>query len=177
MTTADRASTPVTDLDPRYSDSDAPPVPWDTTRHALTGAELSWLTTVRPDGRPHVTPLITVSEGATTYFCTGADERKRRNLAENPHVALTTGANSWDAGLDVVVEGDAERVTDEAVLRRLADALVAKYGDVWRFDVGNGSFLHVGTTDEAWVYAVRPRTVFAFGKAPHTQTRYRFADA
>jgi nitroimidazol reductase NimA-like FMN-containing flavoprotein (pyridoxamine 5'-phosphate oxidase superfamily) len=174
MPTPDHPTVPMTDLDSRYSDPEAPPVPWGTAQQTLAAAELSWLTTVRPDGRPHVTPLITVTEDATTYFCTGADERKRRNIAANPHVVLTTGANTWNAGVDVVVEGDAERVTDEATLRRLADALVAKYGEVWRFDVGNGSFLHVGTTDEAWVYAVRPGTVFAFGKAPHTQTRYRF---
>jgi uncharacterized pyridoxamine 5'-phosphate oxidase family protein len=174
MPTPDHPTVPMTDLDSRYSDPEAPPVPWGTAQQTLAAAELSWLTTVRPDGRPHVTPLITVTEDATTYFCTGADERKRRNIAANPHVVLTTGANTWNAGVDVVVEGDAERVTDEATLRRLAHALVAKYGEVWRFDVGNGSFLHVGTTDEAWVYAVRPGTVFAFGKAPHTQTRYRF---
>jgi hypothetical protein len=48
------------------------------------------------------------------------DEQKARNLAGNPHVALTTGANGWQSGLDVVVEGDATRVTDAQQLHRLA---------------------------------------------------------
>jgi len=169
------AAEPVTDLDARYSDPGAAPVPWATTQEALAAAELSWLTTVRPDGRPHVTPLITVTEGPVVHFCTGAEERKCRNIVENPHVVLTTGANSWKGGLDVVVEGHAARVTGPEALRRIADGLVAKYGEEWRFEVGDGVFLHPGTPNEAVVFAVDPTTVFAFGKAPHTQTRHRFA--
>jgi uncharacterized pyridoxamine 5'-phosphate oxidase family protein len=165
---------PITDLDARYSDPGAAPVPWATTQETLAAAELSWLTTVRPDGRPHVTPLITVTEGSLVHFCTGAEERKCRNIAENPNVVVTTGSNAWNTGLDVVVEGRAVRVTDPDVLRRLADRLVAKYGEVWRFDVGDDAFLHRGTSDKALVFAVEPATVFAFGKAPHTQTRHRF---
>jgi hypothetical protein len=35
-------------------------------------------------------------------------------------VVLTTGCNRWNEGLDVVVEGEAVRVTDEEMLKRLA---------------------------------------------------------
>jgi hypothetical protein len=49
------------------------------------------------------------------------------NLLANQHVVLTTGCNSWNAGLDVVVEGDAVRVTDDAQLRRLAEAWQTKW--------------------------------------------------
>jgi hypothetical protein len=53
-------SMPVTALDERFSDPKAVATGWDETRRALDEAELFWITTVRPDGRPHVTPLVAV---------------------------------------------------------------------------------------------------------------------
>jgi Pyridoxamine 5'-phosphate oxidase len=100
-------SMPVTALDERFSDPKAVATGWDETRRALDEAELFWITTVRPDGRPHVTPLVAVWLDGALYFCTGDTEQKAVNLAANPHVILTTGCNRWDGGLDVVLEGDA----------------------------------------------------------------------
>ena len=51
---------PTTDLDARYGDPEATARSWEEAADLLARAEVSWLTTVRPDGRPHVTPLITV---------------------------------------------------------------------------------------------------------------------
>ena len=127
-------------IDKRFSDPDAEPTPWSDTARVLEQAELYWLTTVRADGRPHVTPLIGLAVDSTVFFCTGPDEQKAKNLEHSAQLALTTGNNAWAAGLDVVVEGTAVRVTDPADLRRLADAYVAKYGEVWRFGVGDEVF-------------------------------------
>jgi Pyridoxamine 5'-phosphate oxidase len=165
---------PATDLDSRYSEDDARAIPWERAVSALAEAELSWLTTVRPDGRPHVTPLLTVWHDAALHFCTGPDERKARNLRHNPHVVLTTGTNALHHGLDLVVEGDAARVTDVSRLRALAGAWVAKYGEEWRFEVGDGVFRHPDGAGEAWVFAVTATTAFGFGKGPYSQTRWRF---
>ncbi|MFW5418017.1 pyridoxamine 5'-phosphate oxidase family protein [Nocardiopsis sp. CNT-189] len=168
---------PATRLDERYSGEGAEAVPWPQARGVLEKAGIFWLTTVRPDGRPHTTPLIAVwSEGAV-YFCTGADERKARNLAGNPHVTLVTGSSDLHSGLDVVVEGEAERTGDEALLRRVAGAYTAKYGDEWRFEVEDGAFRHPdgGRAD---VYRVAPVTAFGFARgAAYGQTRWRFAPA
>ncbi|MET9436989.1 pyridoxamine 5'-phosphate oxidase family protein [Streptomyces sp. NPDC006551] len=162
-----------TSLDPRYSAPEARAAAWSEAVARLTGAEVFWLTSVRPDGRPHVTPLIAVwSEGAL-HFCTGPDERKARNLSANARVALTTGTNTLSEGFDVVIEGEAVRVTDEARLRALAGAYVDKYGPDWRFDVRDGAF--VGDGGLALVFAVAPRTAFGFAKGePFGQTRWRF---
>jgi nitroimidazol reductase NimA-like FMN-containing flavoprotein (pyridoxamine 5'-phosphate oxidase superfamily) len=165
--------TPQTHLDTRYSGDDATAVPWGEARKCLTDAEVSWLTTVRPDGRPHVTTLLTVWLDDAAYFCTGAQERKARNLAGNPHCVLTTGSNALNEGLDVVVEGDAVRVRDEARLRRIAEAYEAKYGDDWRFTVRHGAFVN-NFGGEALVYEVAPITAFGFGKGTFSQTRWRF---
>ena len=70
-------------------------------------AQLFWVTTVRPDGRPHSTPLVAVWLDDALHFCTGPTEQKAHNLVANPHVLLTTGDNGWKGGLDVVVEGPA----------------------------------------------------------------------
>jgi hypothetical protein len=66
----------ISGLDPRFSDPEAQATPWDETLRVLEGAELDWLTTVRADGRPHVTPLIGVLDDGAVHFCTGSGEQK-----------------------------------------------------------------------------------------------------
>jgi predicted pyridoxine 5'-phosphate oxidase superfamily flavin-nucleotide-binding protein len=53
-------SEPVMTLDPHYSVPDAIATDWETTRRALETAQVCWLSTMRPDGRPHVTPVVAV---------------------------------------------------------------------------------------------------------------------
>jgi PPOX class probable F420-dependent enzyme len=162
-------------IDRRFSDPEAGPTPWADVARVLRDAELYWLTTVRADGRPHVTPLIGLFEDDAMYFCTGLREQKARNLEHDPNVALTTGNNAWARGLDVVVEGVATRVTTRDALQALADAYEAKYGSAWRFEVGDGVF---GTgEDAAAVFRVEPAKVLAFAKEPHAQTTFRFTSA
>ncbi len=171
------ATEPATELDRRFSSPEATPRTWDDARHQLAGAEVYWLSTVRPDGRPHVTPLIGAWVDDALHFCTGPDERKARNLAENPSCVLTTGCNTIGDGLDVIVEGTARHVTDEALLQRVADAYRIKYGRDWTFIVEDGAFRHQADPDGglALVFEVAPTTAFAFGKGePFSQTRYRF---
>jgi general stress protein 26 len=166
---------PTTDLDPRYGEPGAVATPWADAQRHLAAAELAWLSTVRPDGRPHVTPLLTVWLDGAPHFCTGEDERKARNLAANPQVVITTGAHALHGGLDLVVEGRAARVTDPARLQRLADAWEEKYGSDWHFEVRDGGF--GGGQGLALVFRVEPTTAFGFGKGPYGQTRWRFPGA
>jgi general stress protein 26 len=164
---------PTTHLDTRFSSQNATATPWEQARDQLERAETYWLSTVRPDGRPHVTPLIAVWEDGALYFCTGAEEQKARNLASNPTCALTTGAASLREGLDLVVEGVAERVTDPGKLKGLAAAWESKYGSEWHFDVGDGVFTHP-QGGEALVFEVAAAKVLGFGKGEYSQTRWRF---
>ncbi|OLB66857.1 MAG: pyridoxamine 5'-phosphate oxidase [Actinobacteria bacterium 13_2_20CM_2_72_6] len=161
---------PVAELDARYSGPGATAQSWARADGQLRAAELFWISTVRPDGRPHVTPLVAVWLDGSMFFSTGPTERKAKNLAANPNCILTTGQNSWNEGFDIVVEGAAERVTDDDRLRRVAAAFLEKYGDPWRFDVRDGAFQH--EPGEAWVFEVAPSAVFGFGKGEFSQTRW-----
>ncbi|MFD9226028.1 pyridoxamine 5'-phosphate oxidase family protein [Streptomyces sp. NPDC060064] len=165
---------PQAELDARYSDEKATTADWSRAVERLSAAEIFWLSTVRPDGRPHVTPLIAVWHDGGLHFCTGADERKAKNLRHNQEVVLTTGANALSEGYDLVVEGEAVRVTDETRLRALAGVYVEKYGEDWTFEVRDGAF--VGGGGPALVFRVAPRTAFGFSKGdPFGQTRWQFA--
>lgn len=162
---------PVTRLDPSFSEAEATATPWQEARAQLGSAKIFWISTVRPDGRPHVTPLPTVWTDGALHFCTGPAERKARNLAGNPNLVLTTGCNTYDDGLDLVVEGEAVRVRDDAELRRLARMWTDKYGSDWRFEVRDGAFRH--GPGEAHVFRVAPTKVLGFSKGhPFGQTRW-----
>lgn len=156
------AKEPVTELDARFSGEGATPTAWTAARKRLEEAEVYWLSTVRPDGRPHVTTLIAVWLEGALYFATGPTERKAKNLVQNQHCIITTGCNALNEGLDLVVEGDATKLSDDAKIRRIADAFESKYGSEWRVDGG------------ALVYEVAPSRVFGFGKGEFSQTRWRF---
>ena len=169
-------TTPVTKLDQRYSDPRATAADWAQTQQALENAELFWVTTVRADGRPHVTPVVAAWSGGAIWFSTGAGEQKFLNLRANPHVVLTTGCNQWDRGLDVVVEGRAVQVTDDAALERAAAAFTSKWDGRWRWTARDGAFRDADSGGgEALVFAVTPVRVFAHAKGdPFGATTHRF---
>ncbi len=166
-------SNPHTQLDPRFSDPDATPTSWSDTVAVLETAQLAWISTVRADGRPHVTPLVAVWHDDAYYFSTGPTEQKAVNLGHHNGVVITTGCNDWDHGIDVVVEGTAERVTDRSTLDRLAAAWATKWDGRWQYTPGDDGFQHAdGDHGIAHVYRVRPTKILAFGKHPYTHTRH-----
>ncbi|MGI8587783.1 MAG: pyridoxamine 5'-phosphate oxidase family protein [Chloroflexia bacterium] len=116
---------------------------WATTR--LAQARTYWISTTRPDGRPHAMPVWGVWLNDTFYFSSGPDSRKARNLAANPRCVVGTEP----AGDAIIVEGESEPVTDPLVRRQFAEVYSAKYE--WPMD----DFAEP-------IYAVRPTVVFAF---------------
>jgi general stress protein 26 len=167
---------PITELSTDFSSDDAVATEWARGREALQKAEIYWLTTVRPAGRPHVTPLLAIWLDGAVYFCTGASERKAKNLALNPQCILTTGRNTLE-GIDIVVEGEAAMVNDRPELARVADTYESKYGA--HFTSPEGNWFGLGDTirrGEVLVFRVAPSTAFGFGKGtPSSQTRWSFS--
>jgi hypothetical protein len=165
---------PVTELS-AFSSPDAIPTEWSQARDKLAEAEVYWLSTVRPDGHPHVTPLLAIWLEGALYFCTGANERKAKNLSANGHCVLTTGQSTL-GGLDLVIEGTAVGVSDQGELGRVADTYEAKYGP--HFVAPGGTWFGLGDAirrADVLVYRVAPEIGFGFGKGDsYSQTRWSF---
>jgi nitroimidazol reductase NimA-like FMN-containing flavoprotein (pyridoxamine 5'-phosphate oxidase superfamily) len=164
---------PLVELDPGFSAEDGRATPWPTALALLEKAEVFWLSTVRADGRPHVTPLVAVWLDEALYFCTGEGEQKEKNIQRNQHCVLTTGCNNFREGLDLVIEGDAVQVRDEARLHRLAGLWKSQYD--WPYDVRDGVFRHPGSEGKVPVFEVAPTKAFAYSRGGNNSaTRYRF---
>jgi nitroimidazol reductase NimA-like FMN-containing flavoprotein (pyridoxamine 5'-phosphate oxidase superfamily) len=164
---------PTGELDVEFSDRAATATPWAKAREVLESAEIFWLSTVRADGRPHVTPLVVLWIDEALYFCTGEHEQKAKNLERNRHSILTTGSNKLREGLDVVVEGEAADVTDEDTLLRMAALWESKYD--WPCEVRDGVFRPQGSEEIVLVFRVVPTKAFAYARGEHdSATRYRF---
>jgi general stress protein 26 len=167
---------PRTTLDQRYSGPTATATPWEETRRVLETAELFWLTTVRADGRPHATPVVAVWYDGAIYFGTGAEEQKFRNLRGNSRVLLTTGSTRWNEGLDVAVEGDAVQVSDDEVLKRVAQVWLTKWDGRWEYQVQDGAFRPEGGEGAVCVFAVTPTNVYAYSEGdPFSHTHHHFS--
>ncbi|HXW36407.1 MAG TPA: pyridoxamine 5'-phosphate oxidase family protein [Nitrososphaerales archaeon] len=167
---------PVSTIDKRYSDPAAKAIEWDETRSHLEEAELFWISTVRADGRPHVTPVVAVWVDGSLYFSTGAEEQKFVNIRSNPNVVLTTGRNDWDRGIDVVVEGTATRISDEKLLARVSEAFKTKWDGRWRYAVRDGHFYNLGADNwQSEVFGVKPSRIFTHKKGdPFGATTHKF---
>jgi nitroimidazol reductase NimA-like FMN-containing flavoprotein (pyridoxamine 5'-phosphate oxidase superfamily) len=163
----------------------APVIPWAKVRDQLdsgltqapgTGGprrHTFWLATTNPDGSPHVMPLGVLWIDGVLYFTSGPGTHKSRNLAQNPHCVVSVATEPFD----LVIEGDAVKVTDEPKLKRIAEAY-SRQG--WSPTVRDGALYAEYSAPSAgpppWhVYEVMPRTIYALGTAePYGATRFRF---
>jgi nitroimidazol reductase NimA-like FMN-containing flavoprotein (pyridoxamine 5'-phosphate oxidase superfamily) len=173
-----RMNEPITTLSTQNALPHGKATPWEDTQRVLETAELFWLSTVRADGRPHVTPLVAVWHDEAIHFTATDTAQKTVNLRGNPHVILTTGGNQKE-GLSVVVEGDAVQVTDQGELECLASVWATKWDGSWTYQVRKGYFYlyDEGTqtvlTDSNLVFSVKPTKVLAFTIGVG-QTRHQF---
>ncbi len=130
----ERVPVKVTNLD-RYG-FDA--MPWSRPR-SLLAANLPhagtavFLGTVRPDGRPHSAGIGAIWLEEDLYFTSGLDTVKARNLAANPACTVSVRL----PGLDLVLSGEASRVSEAARLERAA-ALYRTGG--WPAEVAGEAF-------------------------------------
>ncbi len=145
----------------------AAPLPWAWAEQQLTDARNYWVTTIGPNGRPHVRPLWGLWIDGTVQFSTGA--RHAANIARDSRVTV----NLDDADYCVIVEGEAEATTETATRRAFVAAYEPKYDWPMTLD------------DVDTVYVVHPRVVFGWiaeDIAPAstlfqaTATRWRFPD-
>jgi Pyridoxamine 5'-phosphate oxidase len=118
--------------------------PWADARKRLENPQkyrTYWLATVHPEGRPNVMPVIGLWLDSAFYFISGEATRKGRNLAGNPHCVVTVGSPALPA-LDLVIEGEAVKVTDVAKLKRVAAAYESELH--WPLTVRDGAMFGPG---------------------------------
>jgi PPOX class probable F420-dependent enzyme len=100
-------------------------IPWGTIDRQLRALRSIWVSTTRPDGRPHAVPVWFTWDGRTLYFASHESAQKVRNLTQEPWVVIHAGS-----GDDVIIlEGRAEVVTDDAELQQVDAARAEKYVD------------------------------------------------
>jgi Pyridoxamine 5'-phosphate oxidase len=103
---------------------------WELARERLANPEhqrTGWLATTRPDGRPHLMPVIAFWIEGAMHVVAGEGTRKARNLAANDRCVIGTTSTTLPS-LDLVVEGRAEPLTDDAAVRHIAEVLA---GNAW----------------------------------------------
>jgi hypothetical protein len=136
-------------------------LPWSHARERLTASRNYWICTVRPDGRPHSTPVWGFWMDDALYFGTGQTTRKARNLSHTPAVSV-----HLESGDDVIiVEGTTVEVSDKAIFKNIDAACRTKYN------------MPLVIIPESVLYCVRPRVVLAWKESdfPGTGTRWEFA--
>jgi pyridoxamine 5'-phosphate oxidase-like protein len=97
--------------------------PWAVARERIANREpgqANWLATVRPDGRPHLMPLIAVWIDGAFHFLAGEGTRKARNLAADGRCVISMSSFELPS-IDIVVEGHAEPLADADAVRDAAD--------------------------------------------------------
>lgn len=125
----------------------APMLPWSHVVERLETARYYWLATMRPDGRPHVTPLWGVWVEEALYLDGPPTAHWARNLAVNPAISV-----HLESGDDVVIlEGMVEDLTTDPELgSRIVDAWNTKYGRLHPDPAGSGILRLRPGTARAW---------------------------
>jgi nitroimidazol reductase NimA-like FMN-containing flavoprotein (pyridoxamine 5'-phosphate oxidase superfamily) len=138
-------------------------ISWARVSEQMAKAHNYWVSTTRPDGRPHAMPIWGIWLDETFYFGTARGSVKGRNLAHNPAISV-----HLESGDDVVIlEGVAEEVHEAAQLAHIYHVYGQKYG----LDMSQNAKEGADPT-----YALRPTTGFAWLEHdfPNTATRFRF---
>jgi hypothetical protein len=143
--------------------------PWPEAVECLAQAQNYWLTTVRPDGKPHVAPVWGAWLDGGLYICTSERSRKARNFAQEPRCCVSIDSET----LQIVIEGRVSRTSDEEAMRRVGETYGSKYG--WGMTPKDGG-LADAQGNSGPVYLIEPDVVFGYGffEGAYTATRWRF---
>jgi hypothetical protein len=132
---------------------------WSWATERLERARNYWVSTTRPDGRPHSMPVWGIWLDDAFFFGSGRESAKSRNLAASP--AIVVHLESGDE--TVIIEGLAERVLDDALEKRVDEV----YGQKYDFTPDLS-----GETDP-W-FVVRPRRAYAWAERNYTGSATQF---
>jgi len=100
-------------------------IPGSKIDHFLRAFRSIWLSTTRPDGRPHAVPVWYIWDGQNIYFISARSLQKSKNLTRQPWIVVHAG----DGDDVIILEGPVEIVTEQAELEKVDAAYRAKYVD------------------------------------------------
>jgi hypothetical protein len=162
-----------------------PPVDWAAITEKLdagtrpapeaVNSRTTWLSTVNEDGSPHLTAVGALWLDGAYWFQTGTGTRKGRNVGRDPRCSVAVSVD----GADVVVEGEAARVTERGALARVAKAWAAQGWPAEPDDSGPGITAPFNAPSQGpppWnVYRIEPRSaIVTLTAEPGGLTRFRF---
>lgn len=134
-----------------------PVLPWSWAVERLETADLYWVTTVSASGFPHSRPVWGAWRKGSFWF--SSQNRSNGNIEDNKQASVHI--NSVDAAL--VLEGIAERVTDDDGINVLVDAYAEKYS--WPTRPESGKIKRPeGTT--ASVFRITPNDIYGWPLVP-----------
>ncbi|HEY6597683.1 MAG TPA: pyridoxamine 5'-phosphate oxidase family protein, partial [Pseudomonadales bacterium] len=103
-------------------------LPWSWAESELVKASNYWIISVRPDGRPHASPVWGVWLDGTLYFDGSEQTRRMQNIAAKPEIVV-----HLESGDEVVVlEGRAGPVPAppaRSLTEKLSALYTGKYAD------------------------------------------------
>jgi Pyridoxamine 5'-phosphate oxidase len=98
---------------------------WEVALDRLENPEVPrtcWLATMRPDGQPHLMPVIAFWVVGALHIVAGEGTRKARNLAADDRCVIAMSSTRLPS-LDLVVEGRASALTDDDAVRHITEFL------------------------------------------------------
>ena len=112
------------------SDSTTGPGPASTAHRALVDDPVVWLSSVQPDGRPHVVPVWFHWDGERIVAFSKPNARKVDNLRDQPSVMLAVGTPGPDFEVELI-EATAELPASPAA-DWMPEGFGSKYRDLLR---------------------------------------------
>jgi nitroimidazol reductase NimA-like FMN-containing flavoprotein (pyridoxamine 5'-phosphate oxidase superfamily) len=115
------------------------------------------VSTVNPEGMPHLVPVCSVVADGRIYFGSGNDARKVKNLEANPHIAITVDlySDEWAHLKGVMVQGTARLIGRGPRFRKIRTLLYRKFPQ-YETDAA------IDESDSV-VVEVTPQAVFTWG--------------
>jgi hypothetical protein len=162
-----------------------PPVDWASVVEKLDAgsapapdahnSRTTWLATINEDGGPHVTAVGALWLDGAFWFQTGRGTRKGRNVTRDPRCSVAVSIR--DA--DVVIEGEATRVTEPDIVARIAKAWADSGWPAEADESGSGITAPFNAPSQGpppWnVYRIEPHSAtVVLGIEPGGLTRFTF---
>lgn len=99
-------------------------LPWSHVSERMAQAQVYWITTVDPSGRPHATPVDGLWLDDRLYFGGSQETRRNRNLAQNPAVCVHLESGSVLLLSHSAVKDSPQLIADvDMIVRNMANCL------------------------------------------------------